>query len=143
MRDRSEAEDVVQEAFLRLAGSEAPRPDIRSPLSYLYRVVRNIALDRVRREKIERREEEAPQWWMMPAAAPSPEDEAAHRQLVDRVETVLREMEPRMRLALEMNRFEGFTLQEISGRLGVSIATVHRLVKEALSRVAMAIGDEA
>lgn len=143
VRDRFEAEDVVQEAFLRLAAADgnAARQNIRSPLSYLYRVVRNIALDKVRREKIERREEEVPQWWMLPTETASPEDEAARGQLIDRIEKVLRDMEPRMRLALEMNRFEGYTLQEIADRLSVSVATVHRLVREALSRIAMAIGE--
>ncbi|MFT4055806.1 MAG: RNA polymerase sigma factor [Novosphingobium sp.] len=144
VRDRSEAEDVVQEAFLRLAAADGSRvrQPVRSPLSYLYRIVRNIALDRVRREKIERREEEVPQWWMLPCETPDPEEEAARGQLVDRIETILRDMEPRMRLALEMNRFEGYTLQEIADRLGVSVATVHRLVREALSRIALAIGED-
>lgn len=144
MRDRSEAEDVVQEAFLRLTVDEGKvqRQNIRNPLSYLYRIVRNVALDKARREKVERREEEAPQWWMMPSQPANPEEEAAHRQLLDRIEAVLGEMEPRMRLALEMHRFEGFTLQEISERLGVSIATAHRLVREALTRVMLLIEDE-
>ncbi|MEE4450830.1 RNA polymerase sigma factor [Novosphingobium resinovorum] len=148
VRDRAEAEDVVQEAFLRLAGSSdrsrdgAARAEVRNPLSYLYRIVRNIALDKVRRDRIERREEEAPQWWMLPPQAPSPEDEAARAQMIERIEHVLGEMEPRMRLALEMNRFEGFTLQEIAQRLGVSVATVHRLVRDALTRVALMLGED-
>ncbi len=53
VRDRSEAEDVVQEAFLRLTVDEGKvqRQNIRNPLSYLYRIVRNVALDKARREK--------------------------------------------------------------------------------------------
>ncbi len=43
-----EAEDVVQEAFLRLL-EETPPP--RSPKAWLYRVVRNLAIDQTRREK--------------------------------------------------------------------------------------------
>ena len=45
--DPANAEDLVQEAFLRLL-TESPLPD--SPKAWLYRVVRNLAIDHVRRE---------------------------------------------------------------------------------------------
>lgn len=140
--DRAQAEDVVQEAYVRLAANrdDGKNGPVRNQVAYLYRIVRNIALDGLRREKIKQREEAAPQWWMLPHAAPGPDDAAAHGELVDRIEAVLAGMEPRMRLALELNRFEGYTLQEISDRLSVSVPTVHRLVRDALVRITLAIG---
>lgn len=54
IRDRAAAEDVVQEAWIRIqaaeAGGRVDRPD-----AYLYRTVRNLALDRGRRTAFERR----------------------------------------------------------------------------------------
>ena len=41
---RSEAEDVVQEAWLRFERAERARP-VHEPVRYLYRIVRNLAID--------------------------------------------------------------------------------------------------
>jgi RNA polymerase sigma-70 factor (ECF subfamily) len=41
-----------------------------------------------------------------------------------------------------MHRFGGFTLVEIADELGVSIATVHRLVRDALVRIAARLTSE-
>src|SRR3546814_11129897 len=46
--DRSHAEDVVQEAYLRFDAATAER-SIGEPLSYLFRIVRNLSLDLRRR----------------------------------------------------------------------------------------------
>ncbi len=60
--DRTRAEDVVQEAYLRFDAAALGRP-LDEPLGYLYRIVRNIALDgrRQRRGK-------AATWSRMPTA---------------------------------------------------------------------------
>jgi len=131
----------VQDAYVRLAAARESEAtgSIRHPLSYLYRIVRNLAFDRLRRDKVEAREEGEAQWWMLPVDAGTPEDMAASTQMIARVEAVLARMEPRMRLALELNRFEGHTLQEIAGRLGISVATAHRLVRDAVVRIALAL----
>ena len=132
----------MQEAFLRLASNEN-RDAIGNPVSYLYRVVRNIALDGLRRDKVERREEQQPQWWLLPSAPVDPEQATSHASLIARIETALEAMEPRMRLALELHRFEGYTLQEIADRTGSSAPTVHRLVRDALVRIAMVMEEQA
>lgn len=54
--DRVNAEDVVQEAWVRCAAAVAPR---ENPLSYLYRVVRNLAIDGRRKADLERRRYDA------------------------------------------------------------------------------------
>ncbi|MNO09217.1 RNA polymerase sigma factor [compost metagenome] len=40
------------------------------------------------------------------------------------------------RVIVEMYRFDGYTLQEIADRLDLSTATVHRLLKAAMARLA-------
>lgn len=49
VRDRAGAEDVVQEAYLRFSSASSDERLITSPVSYLYRIVRNLALDWVHR----------------------------------------------------------------------------------------------
>jgi RNA polymerase sigma-70 factor (ECF subfamily) len=73
---------------------------------------------------------------MIPPAGRTPEQESAHRQDVERVRAVLAGLPADQRRAVEMHRFGGFTLTEIADELGVSVATVHRLVRDALVRIA-------
>jgi len=44
---RAQAEDLVQEAWMRLDGA-ALESDVQRPLGYLYRIIRNLALDHSR-----------------------------------------------------------------------------------------------
>lgn len=140
--DRSRAEDVVQEAFIRFVPpSHAGEPELKQPLAYLYRIVRNIALDRSRRRAMEqRRSRGEPAWWMIPLMPRTPEQELQHRQALESVEAALAVLPPDARLAVEMHRFGGFTLAEIASRLGVSVPTVHRLIRDAMVRIAGELG---
>src|SRR5262245_63334720 len=53
---RESAEDIVQEAFLRLLGSDSPLAK-SSPSGYLYGVVRNLAMESARLFALHRRHE--------------------------------------------------------------------------------------
>lgn len=141
--DRGHAEDLVQEAFLRFVpDGQSSDPAILNPVAYLYRIVRNLAWDQLRRHGGERRREQEPAFWMRPALPRTPEEEAIHRQTVERVAGILAGLPEKARIALEMQRFGGHTLAEIAARLGVSVPTAHRLVRDALLRVATALDRE-
>lgn len=139
--DRMRAEDVVQEAYIRFmpAGGRAGQA-VEQPLAYLYRIVRNLAVDGMRRRAMERRQrDEAPAWWVVPAAPRTPEQDMAHRQTLARVEAALARLPSEMRVAVEMHRFGGHSLREIASRLGVSVPTAHRIVRDALVDLAHSV----
>ena len=141
---RMRAEDVVQEAYFRFtSGSEAQlnRPGgIAQPVGYLYRIVRNLAVDWTRRRSSEEtgglndNDLNA-----VPASSPSPEQEALHRQELLRVAVTLDTLPPRTRRAFEMHRLGGHTLQEVATELGVSVTLAHQLVRTALTRCAASL----
>ena len=136
--DRMRAEDVVQEAYIRFVpfGATAGAA-VEQPLAYLYRIVRNLAVDWTRRRAMEHRKEaEEPAWWSVPAAPRTPEQEASHRQELGRIKVALTALAPAARLAVEMHRFGGFPLREIAQWLGVSVPTAHRIVRDALVGIA-------
>lgn len=139
--DRGRAEDVVQEAFIRFTREETAEAE--RPLGYLFRIVRNLALDVVRRRAREQEGEAEPDWWMLPAPVRTPEEDILHAERLDQLAKGLAAMEPAMRRAVEMNRFAGATLAEIAEDLSVSIPTAHRLVRAGLARLAQALGDGA
>lgn len=72
---------------------------------------------------------------MMPAAPRTPEQELGYQQNLGRVERILSELPKDTRLAVEMHRLGGYTLQEVADHLGLSVATVHRMVRDALVRI--------
>ncbi len=141
---RSRAEDVVQEAYLRFAQADQQRADrdraapeqIRHPAGYLYRIVRNLALDWVRHRALEGDAPAPDQLDNLPAAAPTPEQTVLDRDQVRRLMVALEELPPRTRLAFEMHRLEGRTFPEIARHLDVSVGFAHRLVKQALTHCA-------
>ena len=130
--DAGRAEDVVQEAFLRFKEAASARL-LDEPVGYLYRIVRNLALDGRRRKALEERHSAGDIDSMSDSLAedrPSPEAEIIARQELQRVLAALAELPERTRVAVEMHRFGNCTLNEIAARLGISVSAAQRLVVE-------------
>jgi len=124
--DHARAEDVVQEAYLRITSAAGSRA-IDEPQGYLYRIVRNLAVDS--RRRVQPFEAVIDQ---MPLDRPSPEAEALHKDQLRIVNAALAELPQRSRIALEMHRLEGCKLREIADRLGISVTQAHTLVVDAV-----------
>lgn len=137
------AEDLVQEAWIRfLPCHGAAAPAIEQPVAYLYRIVRNLALDLKRSHVREQAQYQAPPAWLLPGRESDPADICQHSMTLDRVAKALQSMPQTSRRALEMHRFGGCTLAQIAEALGVSLTTAHRLLRDALMRLAREIDDE-
>ncbi|MGN7733122.1 MULTISPECIES: RNA polymerase sigma factor [Sinorhizobium/Ensifer group] len=141
---RETAEDIVQEAFIRFAPTNTDNGSQGLSPAYLYRIVRNLCLDLLKRRKIEAREEQdEPPFWSMPIEMPTPEDIAVVTDEIRRISGVLDDLPTDVRVALEMHRFGGYTLEEIAAHLNISVATVHRHVRTAMMRVATILAGDA
>lgn len=142
---RAEAEDVVQDAYLRFVpANDAPGRDgagtvVIQPLRYLYRIVRNLALDRLRPLALLDRFDDNPDGPGLdglPSPLASPEQQAVSRDQLRHASAALNELSDPVRDAFVLHRIEGRTLAEVAGQLGVSVPTVHRMVRDALMRIA-------
>lgn len=132
---RAQAEDVVQEAWLRF-DEVAGQRFIEEPLGYLYRIVRNLALDGRRRGSLEAEvltggEGSAASAWSA-GTVPSPETVALYRQELRLLMAALDELPERTRIAFEMHRFGGCKLREIADFLDVSLPWAQRLVADGI-----------
>lgn len=130
---RAQAEDLVQEAWLRF--DEATRGRfVEDTKGYLYRIVRNLALDQHRRLTRENRLisrddlEQAAE--ACPDEIPTPETVALFRDEIRCVMAAMAELPERTRIAFEMHRFGGATLKEIAAFLGISVSLAHILVTD-------------
>jgi len=132
---RAQAEDLVQEAYFRFVRA-CGQPDIRQPASYLYRIVRNLAVDLMRSLAAEGRRNLAYAETIEPdLLSPSPEEALLHRKELDEVAAALAELPDEKRLAFEMSRLGGVPFHEIARHLGVSTASANRMAQDALLHV--------
>lgn len=128
LRDDAEAEDVAQEALVRLwrnADKLELGPGGLKP--WLRRVVSNLCIDRVRAGKHLAVVEEVPE---VPSAA-TQERGIGERELADRVEEALQRLPDRQRLALTLFHYEGLSQIEVGEVLGVSDEAVESLLARA------------
>jgi RNA polymerase sigma-70 factor (ECF subfamily) len=140
---RTQAEDLVQEAWVRL--EEATRERLVSePLAYLYRIIRNLALDGRRDLAKQRRllqlgRDGAPMLAGSPTQS-SPEAIALYKDELRSLEQALAELPERTRIAVEMHRLGNYKLREIAKFLDISVPYAHRLVAEGLEHCRERLG---
>lgn len=141
---REVAEDIVQDAFIRFAPANTNTGTSAQTLAYLYKIVRNLSFDFLKRQKIEMREKQnEPPFWSIPNELPTPEDFVVVTDEVRQISRVLNDLPVDVRIALEMHRFGGYNLEEIAAHLGISVATAHRHVRTAMMRVATTMAANA
>jgi RNA polymerase sigma-70 factor (ECF subfamily) len=134
LADRAKAEDVVQEAWLRLKAASGGGV-LDEPAAYLQRIVRNLAYDVLRRLSLERQWDGGDlgaQAGVIPDDRPSPEAELIARRQLELVRAAAAELPERTRIAMEMHRLGGCTLKEIAAHLDVSVTRAHGLVMEGI-----------
>jgi len=128
---RALAEDLVQEAWLRFAEASKGRL-LEDATGYLFRIVRNLAIDGHRKNLRESQLFIAEEFEGATEAhadqAPSQEAALVSRQDYARVMEALAELPERTRIALEMHRFGGAKLREIAAFLDISVSLAHALV---------------
>lgn len=133
-RDVHLAEDVVQDAFLRLWRETRT---VENPRSWLYRVCTNMVRDHARRAAT--RERHAPR--DDDASSPSPEAEVERAESVRTVRLALERLIPRDREALLL-RESGFRYAEIAEVIEVRCEIVPTLIARALKRFHKAYLEE-
>ena len=154
VRDREEAKDCSQDAFIRLheaAGSFAGQSKFST---WFYRILVNCCLDRQRRRRGWRRlvgwrdrrddnpDEPDP---VDRVAAPftDPADTLAAKQRMSRVWALVDELSPQQRAAVTLSVREGLATRDIAAVLDVSEATVRVHLHRALSTLRRRLGEEA
>lgn len=122
--NESDAEDVVQESFLR-AYRQLGKFDERASFgTWLYRIATNCSLDLVRSRK-RRSEQMAPADPEMddlsrdpvlnlPALDPTPERSALSTEVRERVAEAMNDLSPTERTAFVLRHFEGMCIEDVS-----------------------------
>ena len=130
---RSRAEDVVQDAFFRLQSAPQITSSFKAQLSYLFQIVRNLAIDHYRKQALEQKysgtEEEGMNVVIHGA---SPETSLINFSTLEHIAVALTELPSRTRYAFEMYRLHGVQQKDIAKELGVSPTLVNFMIRDAL-----------
>lgn len=126
VRRRSVAEDLVQDAFLRLQPLYA---EIENPRAWLYRSLRNLALNHLR----DHRRETELETDSTPAEDDLAPEALARLEALGQVRLLLSELPPEDRDLLRLKYHEDLKYHEIGRRTGLNPGTVgyrlHHLLK--------------
>jgi RNA polymerase sigma-70 factor (ECF subfamily) len=141
-RRPAEAEDLVQAVFVSLAMTGADLLAVRTPASYLHRMLRSAWLDG-RRRVARAREQPLPEIadddrGEIPSGFPAqvPSNEAAALD----VERALRMLPDDQREVVALHLVEGFSFREIGRMTGVSMWTVTGRYRLAIGRLRQVLG---
>jgi RNA polymerase sigma-70 factor (ECF subfamily) len=151
LRSTEDARDVYQEAFLRVYRSlDSFRFDC-SFQTWLYRIVTNICLDRLRKRKVRKEESAVVETSDGPidrmeileeeAAHANPERTLWNRELKQRMETALQELTPRERMVFELRHYQGLRLRNIGDLLGTTEEAAKNCLFRATRKMRVELGD--
>ena len=123
----ADAEEVAQEAFLRiLDAADRYRPTARFT-TYLYQVVSRLCIDRGRKK----RPGDLPSLPTPASDAPAPAESAARAEEAAAVRRAVASLPDRQRIAVVLRYYEGLAAAEVAEALNTSAKGVERLLARA------------
>jgi len=127
---RDEAEDIVQETYMRLMQMEAI--DDSRARALIFKIATNLAYDRFRQRKARGPHRDDDELAALPSPVAAPERIVALEQGVEIVKRVLLELKPRCRQVFLLRTSEELGYDDIAARLGISKRSVEREMQHAL-----------
>ena len=132
VKNTSIAEELVQETYLRVARTVRDKPiDHLEP--FLFQTGRNLALDHLRRERMQSRTmlDDVPNEVVEAVAAPasSSEDGLHAARLLQHLGSALDQLSSRQQRIFVLSRLHGMSAGDIAAELGVSPSTVQKELK--------------
>jgi len=129
-----DAMDVTQEAFLRLHRHWRRRDTTRPFAPWLYSVVRNLAIDLLRKRSTRKEtaiESAAPK----PSPLPTPEIQTRRAEMSQRLWREIERLPDLQREALLLRDWHGLSYKEIAETTGANVTTVNSRIHDARTRL--------
>jgi RNA polymerase sigma-70 factor (ECF subfamily) len=138
LNSRAEAEDLVQDLYLRLTTME-PVATVENPSALLHRIGSNLMLDRMRSQK--RSGARDHDWREVNtivlagqevADEPSADEVVNARQRLRALVDAVDDLPEKTRHAFQLHKLEGLSHAETARRMGISTSTVEKHISSAL-----------
>ena len=128
LESESDAEDAVQELYLKLWSARSGLVDVRNPFAYGVSMLKNICIDRIRRREIRKHE------FLdvgTPDHSPPPERNLDSKDLLKKVQEEIGRLPEKQAEVMKMMFLEDLDYKEISRRTGLSQVHVRVLISTA------------
>lgn len=132
-----DAEDLVQEAVLRLHAYTHRGGQVRDESAFLVRTAMNLAVDARRHARADRYEPQPVEELKLVDLSPTPDEICEAEQRLLRMKATLDRVSPRTREIFFMHRLQGFSHAEIGRRLGITKSAVEKHIASAVTLLAM------
>lgn len=134
VRDEGEAEDVLQDAFLRVwQKADTYDPVLGTPAAWLIRIARNRAIDRLRARRSRPLTEPHDDALLVTPAdddvVPGPERSTSQSEERDAIAAALTKLPPDQRTLIEHAFFEGYTQSELAEKFQLPLGTVKTRIR--------------
>ena len=137
--DPAEADEVLQNAYLKILDGRARFRGRSSPRTFLFGVIRRSASERRRRERLRARlTPRAP----VPSAAAAPDERVALDQAARVLRDALGGLAARQREALHLVFYQELTIEEAAGVMGVSLGTARTHYERGKRRLRALLSEE-
>ena len=123
----SEAEDAVQELYLKLWETRGRLDEVRSPKAYSIQMLKNLCLNRIRKAKPLTFTEKLPE----PESGPPQDDVLDARLRLEQVLAGIKSLPDRQQEILLLRTVEGLSYSEIAQRTGMNSPTLRVLLARA------------
>jgi RNA polymerase sigma-70 factor (ECF subfamily) len=151
LRSPEDAQDVYQEAFLRVFRNLKNFRFDCSFHTWLYRIVTNLCLDQMRKRKIRKEESsqiegtdgpvERMDTFQESRAESDPQRSMFAGQLRERIQKALAGLTARERMVFELRHYQGLKLRNIGEILGTSEEAAKNCLFRATQKMRVALGD--
>ncbi len=137
LSDRERALDLTQDTFIRAWDFVRAGGDVRTPKSFLFRIMNNLIIDEYRRTKTESLEEKLesnPAFEAQFASDNELETAYDEERMIEYVRSAIGELSVEYRTVVTMRYVDGFSPREIARMIGTTenavSVRIHRAVKQ-------------
>ena len=125
LESRPDAEDAVQELYLKILSMHGKLVYVREPAAYGITLLKNICIDKIRRRE-SRRTEQLEEF--NAADASGPEKQMSEKDTLSRVMKEMERLPEKQAKVLRMRAVEGLEYDEIARRTGLSQVNIRVLI---------------
>ncbi|MCR5709289.1 MAG: RNA polymerase sigma factor [Bacteroidales bacterium] len=131
LESQAEAEDAVQDLYVKLWESREKLDQVQSPKAYCIRMLKNLCLDRIRKVHLLSFPETLPE----KAFVYGPDEGIDDKTRLNKVLEAVKALPERQREVLVLRTVEGLSYEEISARTGIKYLTCRVLLSQARSKI--------
>jgi RNA polymerase sigma-70 factor, ECF subfamily len=139
--DIEEAKEIVHIGFIKLWETRDVITPNLSAKAYLYKIITNCCLDKLRHYKVKLKYE---RHFLLKAQSNASEKSFNlndQKQVMQIIDTTISDMPEQMRKIFELSRYEGFKYAQIADTLNISVKTVETQISRALVRLRDKLSD--